>query len=361
MESYSVQDRIKVIQEHYKNGSKIKNTFRALRDHFGRHNRPNETTIGRLVRKFEATGSVSDLPKTGRPKSVRTAENIAVVKQSVKEDPKQSTTRRSLELGISRTSLHRILHKDLNLHAYKIQLCQQLKPTDHFARRVFSDWLIEHRKIDAAFSTKIIFSDEAHFTLNGTVNKQNCRIWADENPREYQEEPMHPEKVTVWCGLWSKGIIGPYFFEDDVGRTVTINSHRYHAMIKDFFLPELETVDVDDVYFQQDGAPVHTTRANIAQLNEFFGDRVISRNANVNWPARSCDLTPLDFFLWGYLKSKVYVNKPATIQDLKNNIIAEIGAIEATMLENVIENFDHRVDVCKSSRGEHLSDIIFHT
>ena len=156
MESYSIEDRIKVIQEHYKNGQKIKNTFRALRDYFGQHKRPNETTIGRLVRKFEATGSVSDAPKSGRPKSVRTPENIASVSASVREDPKTSTTRRSQELGISRRSLGRILHKDLNLHAYKIQLCQQLKSIDHFSRRVFSEWLIEQRKIDANFSSKII-------------------------------------------------------------------------------------------------------------------------------------------------------------------------------------------------------------
>ncbi|CAH1969028.1 unnamed protein product [Acanthoscelides obtectus] len=118
---------------------------------------------------------------------------------------------------------------------------------------------------------------------------------------------------------------------------------------------------MDDVYFQQDGATCHTTNVNIHRLQSFFGDRVISRRGNVPWPPRSCDLTPLDFFLWGYLKSKIYVNKPATLQELKNNIIAEINAIEPTMLQNVIENFDHSVDVCKSSRGEHLSDIIFHT
>ncbi|CAH1991124.1 unnamed protein product [Acanthoscelides obtectus] len=345
----------------YKNGAKIKNTFRALREHFGRNNRPNETTIGRLVRKFEATGSVANLPGSGRPRSVRTPENIAVVKESVRDDPKQSTTRRSQELGISRTSLLRILHKDLTVHAYKIQLTQELRRADHISRRTFSDWLLEHRQIDANFSSKIMFSDEAHFTLNGTVNKQNCRIWANENPREYREQPMHPQKVTVWCALWSKGIIGPYIFENAAGDAVTVNYERHHVMIEDYFLPQLEGMDMDDVYFQQDGATCHTTNVNIHRLQSSFGDRVISRRGNVPWPPISCDLTPLDFFLWGYLKRKVYVNKPATLQELKNNIIAEINAIEPTMLQNVIENFDHRVDVCKSSRGEHLSDIIFHT
>ena len=54
---------------------------------------------------------------------------------------------------------------------------------------------------DEQFWNKIIMSDEDHFTLNGTVNKQNCRIYATETPREIQEGPLHGEKVTVWCGV----------------------------------------------------------------------------------------------------------------------------------------------------------------
>ena len=105
MESYSIKDRIKVIQEYYENGQKIKHTFRALRDHFGRHNRPNETTISRLVRKLKETGSVGDLPENGRPKSIRTPQDIAAIKESVRESPKLSVSRRSQELGISSISL----------------------------------------------------------------------------------------------------------------------------------------------------------------------------------------------------------------------------------------------------------------
>ncbi|GFV20315.1 hypothetical protein TNCV_4140781 [Trichonephila clavipes] len=60
-----------------------------------------------------------------------------------------------------------------------------------------------------------LFPDEAHFWLNGYVNKQNCRIWSEANPQVYVETPLHPEKLTVWCALWAGGIIGPYFFKND--------------------------------------------------------------------------------------------------------------------------------------------------
>ncbi|GFY17432.1 putative DD41D transposase [Trichonephila clavipes] len=77
-------------------------------------------------------------------------------------------------------------------------------------------------------------------------------------------------------------------------------------MITNFFIPELNNHDVQELWFQQDGATCHTARATIDLLKDTFGDRLISRFGPVNWPPRSCDLTPLDYFLWGYVKSLVY-------------------------------------------------------
>ncbi|GFW05476.1 putative transposase [Trichonephila clavipes] len=74
------------------------------------------------------------------------------------------------------------------------------------------------------FHKRILFSDEAHFWLNGYVNKQNCRIFA--NPQVYVETPLHSEKLTVWCALWAGGIIGPYIFNNDQGHNVTVNGER---------------------------------------------------------------------------------------------------------------------------------------
>ncbi|GFS54881.1 uncharacterized protein TNCV_3576081 [Trichonephila clavipes] len=145
------------------------------------------------------------------------------------------------------------------------------------------------------FLKRILLSDEAHFWLNGYVNKQNCRIWSD--PQVYVETPLHPEKLTVWCALWAGGIIGPYFFKNDEGHNVTVNGDRYRAMITNFFIPELNNHDVQELWFQQDGATCHTARATIGLLKDTFVDLLISRFGPENWPPRSCDLTPLDYFL----------------------------------------------------------------
>ncbi|GFW03478.1 uncharacterized protein TNCV_3019901 [Trichonephila clavipes] len=77
---------------------------------------------------------------------------------------------------------------------------------------------------------------------------------------------------------------------------VTVNGDRYRAMITNFFIPELNNHDVQELWFQQDGATCHTARATIDLLKDTLGDRLISRFGPVNWPPRSCDLTPLDYF-----------------------------------------------------------------
>ena len=74
---------------------------------------------------------------------------------------------------------------------------------------------------------EIIFSDEAHFDLGEYVNKENCLIWGTENLHAYIEKLAHQKRVTVWCGFWSRGIIGSFFFENEQGEAVTLNEDEY--------------------------------------------------------------------------------------------------------------------------------------
>ncbi|GFU89426.1 uncharacterized protein TNCV_1673721 [Trichonephila clavipes] len=130
-------------------------------------------------------------------------------------------------------------------------------------------------------------------------------------------------------------------------------------MITNFFIPELNNHDVQELWFQQDGTTCHTARATIDLLKDTFGDRLISRFGPVNWPPRSCDLTPLDYFLWGYVKSLVYADKPQTLDHLKDNIRRVIADIRPQMLEKVIENWTSGLDYIRTSRGSHMPKIIF--
>ncbi|GFW27681.1 transposable element Tc3 transposase [Trichonephila clavipes] len=135
-----------------------------------------------------------------------------------------------------------------------------------------------------------------------------------------------------WClgavlyELATFGLVEP-FFKNDEGHNVTVNGDRYRAMITNFFIPQLNNHDVQELWFHQDGATCHTARATIDLLKDTFGDRLISRFGPVNWPPRSCDLTPLDYFLWGYVKSLISADKPQTLDPLEDNIRRVIADI----------------------------------
>ncbi|GFT85722.1 transposase [Trichonephila clavipes] len=226
---------------------------------------------------------------------------------------------------------------------------------DHQARCRFVEWAQNEITFVPDFHKRILFSDEAHFWLNGYVNKQNFHIWGEANPQVYVETPLHPEKLTGWCAY---GLVES-FFKNDEGHNVTVNGVRYRAMITNFFIPQLNNHDVQELWFQQDGATCHTARATIDLLKDTFGDRLISRFGPVNWPPRSFDLTPLDYFLWGYVKSLVYADKPQTLDHLEDNIRRVIVDIRPQMLEKVIENWTSRLDYIRASRGSHMPEIIF--
>ncbi|GFW22217.1 putative DD41D transposase [Trichonephila clavipes] len=114
-----------------------------------------------------------------------------------------------------------------------------------------------------------------------------------------------------------------------------------------------------ELWFQQDGTTCHTARATIDLFKDTFGDRLILRYGPVNWPPRSCDLTPQDYFLWGYVKSLVYADEPQTLHHLEDNIRRFIADLRPQMLEKVIENWTSRLDYIRASRGSHMPENIF--
>ncbi|GFU97980.1 transposable element Tc3 transposase [Trichonephila clavipes] len=114
------------------------------------------------------------------------------------------------------------------------------------------------------------------------------------------------------------------FFKNDEGHNVTVNAHA--------------TIDL---------------------LKDTLGDRLISRFGPVSWPPRSCDLTPLDYFLWGYEESLVYADTPQTLDHLEDIIRRVIADIRPQMLEKVIENGTSRLDNIRDCRGSPMPEIIF--
>lgn len=360
MASFSGAQRAFCVREYYRNNDSATEAQRKFCTQYNIRNKnqaPSTRAIKNWVQKFEETGSTLNQPRSGRPRTSREPVNIERVRASVREQPGLSTRKRSSVLNVSRTSLNRILHKDLHLHPYKIQIVQQLRPSDYTKRLQFANEMLERF---TSFNN-IFFSDEAHFHLTGHVNRQNCRYWSDVNPQLKHQTPLHSPKVTVWAALSASVIIGPYFFEDQRSRPVTVNTQRYIAMLQNFFAPALQDYSGFNqrTWFQQDGATCHTSNDSIAAVREIFGQKVISKRGDINWPPRSPDLSPMDFFLWGYLKSMVFNNNPQSIEELKENIREEIQNISPNTCRAVMENFRSRLQECQTKQGAHLDDVIF--
>ena len=133
---------------------------------------PSENLIRTWVQKFRATGSTVNKPRPGPSRTLRTDENIQRVETSLRENPRQSLRKRASALALPKTTLHRILTMDMNFHPFQIQLVQALKTDDYKVRKKFCEnMLSQFRSVNT-----IWFSGEAHFHLNGFVNKQNCQL-----------------------------------------------------------------------------------------------------------------------------------------------------------------------------------------
>jgi hypothetical protein len=129
-------------------------------------------------------------------------------------------------------------------------------------------------------------------------------------------------------------------------------------MLENFLRPKLDNLfdehGAENVWFQQDGATAHTSHRSLGILREMFPG-----HGDIGWPSRSPDLTPCNFFLWGYLKAQVYQHCPQTLEGLKEAITQEVAAIPPEMTHRVMENYQEKLNQCIDSEGHHLSDVVF--
>lgn len=339
---YNKSQRVFLIRKFnfLKNASLVR---RAWRTKFKNLPAPSISTIHYINNKFNKTGSVVYIQHKHAKPTAKREDSKNRLKIIISEDPTLSIRKLSVELGVSYNLTRDILRVDLRLKPYKYGEKHELKHQDYQKRLDFAHWFLKKPKNANQY---LICTDEAFFYLKESVNKQNNRMWLESKPEDWIEKPLHDQKVLVWCGISATKIYGPYYFDKKV------NQHNYLDMLKKFFWPKhLRTKDYQMFDFQQDGATPHTACIVQNWLTDHFGTKFWNKQ---RWPPRSPDLNPCDFFLWGYLKSKVYKPLPKNLDDLKANIEREIKNIDKTVLKSTFLNFEKRCKLLIDKNGGHV-------
>ena len=342
--AYNVAERVCLIENYFRSGS-----YSIAKSALFQLNPsapvPHDSTIKRLVDKFRETGSVHDRRRSGRPSF--DDEDVAAVQGALINSPQKSLRKVSQQIDMSYSSVQKICRKVLHLFPYKTCVMHTLMQNDYEQRSIFCDWLIAVTNDDPQFLKTCFWSDEAWFHLSGYMNSQNTRCWLSENPHQYVETSLHPQKIGVWAAMSGERIHFSFF----EGR---VDSDKYCSFIDQFAVTLTEN-ERHIAWFQQDNATAHTSRRTTQHLTQIFGKRLIDKQL---FPARSPDLTPMDFFLWGYVKDKVFANNPKSLNDLQSAITSCIKSVNSDMLMNVSSNIVKRAHYCKSQKGGHFQHLL---
>lgn len=320
-----------------------------------RERHPRGSVILEAAQRLYETGNV--LPKkkdTGRQHYARTVRNVEAVLQAVEQEPEISIRDIARQHELSYSTVQRIL-KEEKFHAYHYTCVQQLRQ-DYPRRKRFCEDFLRRTDEDPEFPSRVIFSDESLFTREGVLNSHNMHVWDDENPRETRLRNFQVRwKLNVWAGIMGTEILGPVILPE------RLNGASYLQFLAEnlpHFLEDVPLLNRNRIIFQQDGAGPHNARIVTNFLNQQFPGRWMGRYGPIRWPARSPDLNPLDFFLWGYCKEKMYRQLPEDVGELNDKLHDAIWSIENDVMERMQANLLRRMRACITMDGGHFEHLL---
>ncbi|PNF20647.1 hypothetical protein B7P43_G03034 [Cryptotermes secundus] len=308
---------------------------------------PSRPTVYSWHKNFVQTGCSVRLAKPPGRTRVSDA-TVEQIRENFVRSSRKSRRRASRETGIPNVTVWRVLRKRLHLKVYELSIVQHLTDAGKVVRKEFYMQMFHRIQDDEKFLDSVIFSDESTFHVSGKVSTHNCTIWGSENPRVSLEHVHDSPKMHVFCTLSKERVYGPFSFME-----TTITGSVFLDVLQEFLIPQLDEDDQEGrIHFQQDGAPPHYLGEAREYLNTRFPGRWIGRAAPIAWPPRSPDLTPLDFFLWGFVKDRVFVPPlPANVVELRTRITASVEEVTPEMLRSVWQETDYRWDVCRITKG----------
>lgn len=332
------------------------NANRAVREYAQRYpNRPtpNARTFIRIHLRLSENGIRK--PANERVRLVSPEEEEEVLRL-ITEDPRLSVRLIANRLNLSRWTVWRILKRE-GLHPYHFRRVQNIIDPDYATRSVFSSFINRRVRLDPNFLKRILWTDEATFTRAGITNHRNAHLWLQENPHAVRASSFqHEFSVNVWAGMIDDILIGPLVLP------ATMTGPRFLEFLKGQFfdaLLELPLSYRNRMILQLDGAPAHFAVIVRDHLNERYSPW-IGRGGPVAWPPRSPDLTPLDFFLWGTMKHRVYFDVPNSREELISKIIATGNELreDREMIRRSTQHVAIRATACLHRNGDHFEQFL---
>jgi len=269
---------------------------------------PSRGVFSRIRQTMRDTGCLPSVAVQSEREVVPLINTRQNVLQMVQRSPRLSTRRIACRIGVSRMQVRQTLHEDL--HPYHDHRVQHLEPRDPAQRMDLCRWITAHPELLSV----ILYTDEASFTRDGINNSRNSHMWSHDNPHGTSVTKF-PKRfsVKIRCGLLGNKMIGPSVFDNNSTGNV------YEIFLRNYLPGLLEDIPLmirNQMYFQHDGT-WHVRE----YLNESFPNRWLGRGGPIAWPPRSPDLTSLDYYLWGHMKT-VYETKVESQGALRRCIFA---------------------------------------
>lgn len=331
-----------------------KNATEAANEYFRRYLDRRQPCFKTFKRLYDNLGQYGSFDRPRKVCGVAEDTQINVL-ASIHGNASTSTRQIAEEVGVAQRTVVKVL-KIHKFHPYKLSVSHSLHPGDEESRMIFCNWFISKCTADPQFPFKVLWTDETRFTNCGMFNRHNEHIWAQENPH-HVEQRRHQVKFgfNVWCGVIGSNFIGPYIFEE------TLTGEKYLQFLRNQFRDLLDNVDLQTrsmlQWYQHDGAPPHNHILVRNHLDMTFPNAWIGRNGAIAWPARSPDLSVLDFFVWGTLKNIVYKRTYQSSHDLKVVLLESIRSIDGRSVRKATNSILKRCVSCVNKNGglfEHL-------
>lgn len=313
---------------------------------------PSHSVFSRLHQRLVEGGTVHKRPnEVGH--IVHDVGLDEAVLNSVRNDPEVSSRQLARDVGVSQWKVLDVLHKN-KFHPYHFTPVQGLEATDYAPRVQFCRWLLNRDIEERHFFRKILWTDESLFTRAGIFNSHNMHHWDQQNPHRTREQSFQTRfSINIWCGILGDQLIGPHIFDGTVNGTNYLDFLQ-HALPN--LLDGLNNVERDKLIFQQDGAPPHFNATVRQWLNENYPEW-IGRGGTVAWPARSPDLTPMDFFVWGFFKQEVYSTPVNSEEELRGRIgLAAQRLREKLSFKVTVGAMRKRARACVRKEGRHFEN-----